>query len=137
MQESLMNLKDKDVSRRLEEEFERIAAAEYVPDDLQLDAPFDEEMLREIEDVPFDGEIDTSVSTPETTQQTSYEQRSFDPDVLERFLDLRRYPPCPECGPHLPPKGKEDLNPDLWDLYDPWYRSISRDLIEFDLIDFD
>ncbi|XP_066602198.1 uncharacterized protein [Prorops nasuta] len=46
------------------------------------------------------------------------------PDVvlqenLERFFDLERYPPPPRIR-SIPPPGRERLNPDLWDLEDPW-----------------
>ncbi|CAK9795322.1 hypothetical protein ANTPLA_LOCUS329 [Anthophora plagiata] len=71
-----------------------------------------------------------------------YQYPPFDPDELEKFFDVKRYPPCPQCGP---PPGREEVHPDLWDIEDPWVKRPppepeGPDLIEFeedDLIQFD
>ncbi|XP_063985955.1 uncharacterized protein LOC135167037 [Diachasmimorpha longicaudata] len=55
-----------------------------------------------------------------------------DVEELERFFNIDKYPPIPKCGP---PPGRQHLNPDLWELDDPWYREPTQpdvpDLIEF------
>ncbi|XP_076650273.1 uncharacterized protein LOC143357638 [Halictus rubicundus] len=129
--------------RKLEEEFERIAAE--VSDDLHLTVPFEEEFYLD-KDISWeeDPELGTAMpvqsrvkahASPIPQQQQTYKHRSFDPEELERFFDVERYPPCPVCTP-TPTK---DLHPDLWDLEDPWYKPMPQpdvpDLIEFDLID--
>ncbi|XP_078052958.1 uncharacterized protein LOC144478685 [Augochlora pura] len=130
--------------RKLEEEFERIV--EEVSDDLHLNVPFEEEFY---EDKDISWEEDEKLGTipvqsrvkahasPVPQQEQSYKHKAFDPEELERFFDVERYPPCPVCGP---PPGRAALHPDLWELEDPWFKLPPEpdvpDLIEFDLIDF-
>ncbi|XP_054011523.1 uncharacterized protein LOC128894082 [Hylaeus anthracinus] len=141
-------LGQKEAARRMEEEFERIAASEYMPDELQLDVPFEEELYQD-KDISWEEDEEIGVPMPRPSrvkaytapvpqQQKSFQFKSFDPEELERFFDLERFPPCPICGP---PPGREDLHPDLWELEDPWYKPPPQpdmpDLMEFDLMDFD
>ncbi|XP_033324869.2 uncharacterized protein LOC117219665 [Megalopta genalis] len=131
--------------RKLEEEFERIA--EEVSDDLHLNVPFEEELYVD-KDISWeeDEKLGTAIpvqsrvkahASPIPQQQQTYKHKTFDPEELERFFDVERYPPCPVCGP---PPGRAMLPPDLWELEDPWYKPMPEpdvpDLIEFDLIDF-
>ncbi|XP_043276495.1 uncharacterized protein [Venturia canescens] len=54
-------------------------------------------------------------------------------EEIERFFDLAGNPPEP--SPPGAPPGRENLNPDLWDIEDPWYFEQSYDpppLINFD-----
>ncbi|XP_076630070.1 uncharacterized protein LOC143346149 [Colletes latitarsis] len=147
MQRALVDMEEREAARRLEEEFERIAASEYMPDDLQLNVPFEDQLYQD-KDTSWEEDEDIGTAmphpsrprahkSPDPMEQKSYPYKSFDIEELERFFDLQRYPPCPKCGP---PSGREGLHPDLWDLADPWYRSPVQpdmpDLMEFDLIDF-
>ncbi|KZC05949.1 hypothetical protein WN55_06124 [Dufourea novaeangliae] len=140
------NLEAREAEKRLDEEFERVAAG--VADELQMDVPFHEELYVD-KDISWaeDDETGTAMPVPSRVkayaspipqQAQAYKHKSFDPDELEKFFDVQRYPPCPHCGP---PSGREDLHPDLWDLDDPWFRQPPQpdvpDLIEFDLMDFD
>nr|XP_012141073.1 PREDICTED: uncharacterized protein LOC100882648 [Megachile rotundata] len=143
-------IEEREAARRIEEEFERIAAKEQMSDDLQLDVPVEEEIFqdRDIsweEDeagmaMPRPSRVKAYVS-PIPKQQKAYEYDPFDPEQLEQFFDVQRFPPCPQCGP---PPGREQLHPDLWELDDPWFRPPPEpegpDLMEFeesDLIKFD
>ncbi|XP_076229238.1 uncharacterized protein LOC116431412 [Nomia melanderi] len=133
-------MEEKMADKRLQEQFDRIAGE--VLDDLHLDVPFEEELYVD-RDISWeeDEELGTAIpvqskvkshAVPVPQQQQSYRHGTFDPEELERFFDVERYPPCPVCGP---PSGRETLHPDLWDLEDPWYMPPVPDLIEFDLID--
>ena len=140
-------MEQRNAARRMEDEFERIAAQEQMADDLQLDVPFEEELYQE-RDISWE-EDESGMAIPRPSrvkayipsvprQARPYEYEPFDPENLERFFDLQRHPPCPQYGP---PAGREQVHPDLWELDDPWYRPPPEpegpDLMEFDLMDFD
>nr|XP_034193505.1 uncharacterized protein LOC117610348 isoform X2 [Osmia lignaria] len=140
-------MEQRDAARRIEDEFERIAAQEQMADDLQLDVPFEEELYQERDISWEEDESGMAIPRPSRvkayipsvpTQARPYQYEPFNPENLERFFDLQRHPPCPQYGP---PVGREQLNPDLWELEDPWYRPPPEpegpDLMEFDLMDFD
>lgn len=102
----------REAHRRLEEEFARIQA--------ETDAA----------NIPrFDDLIDPALR-PEP-----YDYPPFDPEELERFFDVQRYPTPSPCG-HCVPPGREGLPRDLWELEDPWVRPPPEpdvpDLIQFD-----
>ncbi|XP_066589226.1 uncharacterized protein [Prorops nasuta] len=96
-----------------------------------------ERMLRQPVDNILDMSMHDILDDNDLPPEESY--HGFDPEDLERFFDLERYPPPPRIR-SIPPPGRERLNPDLWDLEDPWCKPCAapddRDLIEFDLIDF-
>ncbi|XP_076240979.1 uncharacterized protein LOC143183340 [Calliopsis andreniformis] len=148
MQKHRAEREAREAMKRMEEEFQRVAAAEHL-DDLQLDIPFEEEFYQD-KDISWVEDEETGTMFPRPSRVKAYtedipaterpfEFEPFDPQILERFFDLKRYPPCPQCSPGGPPPGKETLHPDLWDLDDPWYQPPPEgpDLMEFDLIDFD
>ncbi|XP_017799315.1 PREDICTED: uncharacterized protein LOC108580155 [Habropoda laboriosa] len=150
MQKAKEDMEVREAARRMEEEFERIAFADDSPEGLQLDIPFEEEMYQD-RDISWE-EDESGIAMPHPSkikayippipkQQQPYQHVSFDPEELEKFFDVKRYPPCPRCGP---PPGRENLNPDLWDFEDIWYKPPPQpegpDLIEFeqdDLIQFE
>lgn len=149
MQKFKADMEAREAAKRMEEEFERIAAAEHMSDELDLDIPFEEEIYQERdisweEDesgmaMPRPSKIKAQIS-PIPRQQRPYQYEPFEPEQLEKFFDVQTYPPCPQCGP---PPGREHLHPDLWELEDPWYKRPPEpdmpDLIEFeesDLIRF-
>jgi len=144
-QRSMIALREREEARKLEE-LERAAALEEmdIEDDLALyeDVPFaEEEFLREVdisweedEDIPRPSRIRAQLR--EIPVREDYRYPAFEPEQLERFFDVERYPPSP---PRVPPPGREHLHPDLWLLDDPWYRpppcapcADEPDLIRFD-----
>lgn len=121
-QRSMAGIRAREAARRTEQEFERIAE-EPLPEDLLFDVPFEEEFLRE-GDISWEEEEDIPVVSRMKTamrdipkREVSYRYPTFDPEELERFFDVERYPPSPPRGP---PPGREHLPPDLWELEDPW-----------------
>lgn len=142
-QRSMAGIREREEARRLEEEFARLAREPL--EDLRLDVPFEEEFLYE-GDLPWeeDDELSVDLSRPSRlkvsamdvpVREEPYEYPTFDPEQLERFLDVERYPPSPPRGP---PPGREHLHPDLWELEDPWAacghcpRQDVSDLIRFE-----
>lgn len=138
-----------EAARRMEEEFQRIGATEQL-DGLNIDIPFEEELYLD-RDISWE-EDESGMCMPRPSRVKAfteeipiaprpYQHKPFDPEELERFFDLQRYPPSPSCAPCGPPPGRETLHQDLWELEDPWYipppQPDEPDLIEFDLIDFD
>lgn len=139
-QRSMAGIRAREAARRTEEEFERLAR-ERLPEDMDLDVPFEEEFLREgdisweeEEDIPHVSRIKPTMRDI-PRREAFYRYPPFDPEELERFFDVERYPPSP---PHGPPPGREHLPPDLWELEDPWAtcgvcpRQDVSDLIRFD-----
>ncbi|GAB1859945.1 hypothetical protein CAJAP_00898 [Camponotus japonicus] len=121
-QRSMAGIRAREAARRTEQEFERVAR-EPLPEDLRFDVPFEEEFLREgdisweeEEDIPVVSRIKTSMRDI-PRREVPYRYSTFDPEELERFFDVERYPPSPPRGP---PPGREHLPPDLWELEDPW-----------------
>lgn len=148
MQKFKADMEAREAARRMEEEFEKIATSERLPDELDLEVPFEEQLYQE-RDISW--EEDESLAMPEpsrikaqispVSKQVPYQFEPFDPEELEKFFDVQTYPPCPQCSG--PPPGREHLHPDLWELEDPWYKPPPEpdmpDLIEFeesDLIRF-
>lgn len=125
----------------MEDEFQRIGAMDDTGD-LRLDIPFEEEIYQD-RDISWEEDEEgmampvpsrvKAYTEPVPKQQRPYDYQSFDPEDLERFFDIDRFPPCPICGP---PEGREHLHPDLWELDDPWFKyppmPDDTDLIDFD-----
>lgn len=138
-QRSMAGIREREAARRVEEEFTRLAR-QPLPEDLRFDVPFEEDFLQE-EDIPWEEteEFDLSRHPTKMTdipvRDESYDYPTFDPEQLERFFDVERYPPSPRIRP---PPGREHLHPDLWELEDPWAaceqcsRPDVSDLIRFD-----
>lgn len=121
-QRSMAGIRAREAARRAEQEFERIAR-EPIPEDLPFDVPFEEEFLREgdisweeEEDVPIVSRIKPTMRDI-PRREAPFRYPTFDPEELERFFDVERYPSSPPRGP---PPGREHLPPDLWELEDPW-----------------
>lgn len=118
----MAGIREREEARRREQEFERIAR-EPLPEDLRFDVPFEEEFYREGDisweeegDIPRPSRIKASLRDLPRRDEP-YEYPPFDPEELERFFDVERYPSSPYRGP---PPGREHLHPDLWELEDPW-----------------
>ncbi|XP_070155304.1 uncharacterized protein [Polyergus mexicanus] len=121
-QRSMAGIRARGAARRAEQEFERIAK-EPLPEDLPFDVPFEEEFLREgdisweeEEDIPIVSRIKPTMRDV-PRREAPFRYPTFDPEELERFFDVERYPTSPPRGP---PPGREHLPPDLWELEDPW-----------------
>lgn len=124
-QRSMAGIREREAARRREEEFAK-AAREPLPEELRFDVPFEEEFLYE-GDIPWEEDDEISVDlrpsklkvsvTDVPVREEPYEYPTFDPERLERFFDVERYPPSPLRGP---PPGREHLHPDVWELEDPW-----------------
>lgn len=124
-QRSMAGLREREEARRLDEEFERLAK-ESLADDLRVDVPFEQEFFHEGDisweedeegmELPRPSRIKASM-LPIPVREEPYQYSAFDPEELERFFDVERYPTSPPRGP---PPGREHLHPDLWELEDPW-----------------
>lgn len=131
----------REAQRRIDEEFAR-AAATIDDDDLRFDIPIDQDIMEG--DISFEEDEDGTIipclsriraSMPPIPQRNDnyYSCRPTDIDELERFFDTTTYPPV--ASTFVPP-GRENINSDLWELEDPWYRECPQpdvpDMIEFD-----
>ena len=135
----------REAQRRIDEEFARAAAC-VEDDDLRLDIPLEQDLMEG--DISFEEDEDGTLipcvsrikaSMPYISQRTEpYHCRATEIEELERFFDTTNYPPV--ASTFAPPAGRDTLNPDLWDLEDPWQRECPQpegpDLMEFDLMDF-
>lgn len=141
-QRTTAGIKEREAARRMEREFEKMGKLPPV-DDLQLDVPFEQQLYQD-EDISWEEDEETGMVLARPSKvkatmpripkrQEEYQYEPFEPEQLERFFDVQRYPPTPVCRP---PPGRECLHPDLWELDDPWYRPPPEpdmpDLIEFD-----
>ena len=134
----------RDAQRRIDEEFAR-AASRIEDDDLRFDIPFEQDLMEG--DISFEEDDDGTImpcasrvkaSMPPIPQRDDpCPYRPTDIDELERFFDTTNYPPVAST---FAPPGRENINQDLWEMEDPWYRECPQpdgpDLMEFDLIDF-
>lgn len=138
-QRSMAGIREREAARRIEDEFTRIAR-QPLPEDLRFDAPLEGDLFED--DLPWEEieELDLLRPTRRISdipvREEPYEYSTFDPEELERFFDVERYPPSPHLGP---PPGREHLHPDLWELEDPWAAPCGQctpqdmsDLIRFD-----
>ncbi|XP_047365664.1 uncharacterized protein LOC124955372 isoform X1 [Vespa velutina] len=141
MQKSLNAMRESEAARRWDDEIKQISkVATEIALGLEDELPFHEEKLIEFDEdeqyhtppIPpgYYGRQIADVS-PIPPRRDVYEYGTFDPEELERFFDIERYPPFV-----MPPIGRETLYPDLWEMEDPWYIPPSEpdqpDLIQFD-----
>ncbi|XP_033208945.1 uncharacterized protein LOC117167847 [Belonocnema kinseyi] len=134
----------REAQRRIDEEFAR-AAATLDDEDLRFDIPLDHDIMEG--DISFEEDEDGTIipclsriraSMPPIPQRSDsyYSYRPNDIDELERFFDTTTYPPV--ASTFVPP-GRENINSDLWELEDPWYRECPQpdvpDMIEFDMME--
>lgn len=141
-QERLARIKEREEAMRLQQELGRILQEEPL-DDLELETPPEEGLVHGVDTfLEDDDDAHIELACPSRFKasmpripkyEEPYSHKPFDPEELERFFDVERFPPRPVYGP---PPGREDLHPDLWELEDPWYRppcpADVPDLIEFD-----
>ncbi|XP_012260160.2 uncharacterized protein LOC105688419 [Athalia rosae] len=123
---------------RIDREFAKVAACEG---GLRSDVPMEQEIMEgdisfeEDEDgviIPCASRIKASMP-PIPRKNIAAVPDAIGPEELQRFFDPARYPmPCDYADPYIPPAGRENLHPDLWELDDPWYREITQpDLMDF------
>lgn len=86
-------------ARRAAEEIERLAAEPF--EELDFDVPFEEDFFREAdisweeeEDVPRPSRV-RAVIRDLPVREEPYTYAPFEPEQLERFFDIERYPPTP------------------------------------------
>ncbi|XP_043682813.1 uncharacterized protein LOC122636052 [Vespula pensylvanica] len=141
MQKSLRAMKESEAAKRWDDEIRKITqAATEIALELDDEPPLYEEKLIEFDE---DEEYHTPPTppgyrgrqiidvSPSARRRDIYEYGTFDPEELERFFDIERYPPF-----RIPPLGRETLHPDLWEIDDPWFipppEPDQPDLIQFD-----
>lgn len=135
-------LQEREAEMRMEREFAKAARCEG---GLRLDVPMEQEFMEgdisfeEDESgvvIPCASRIKASMP-PIPKRNIAAVPNAVGPEELERFFNLEAYPPpCDPSPPCGPPPGRENLNPDLWELDDPWYRERTPPEMP-DLIDFD
>lgn len=136
-QRSMAGIREREAARRVEEEFMRLSK-QPLPEELRFDVPFEGDIFED--DIPWEETEEFDLPRHPTkimdipVREEIYDYPTFDPEQLERFFDVERYPPSPD---RIPP-GREHLHPDLWELEDPWAtcercsRQDVSDLIRFD-----
>lgn len=134
-------MKESEAAKRWDDEIRKITqAATEIALELDDEPPLYEEKLIEFDE---DEEYHTPPTppgyrgrqiidvSPSARRRDIYEYGTFDPEELERFFDIERYPPF-----RIPPLGRETLHPDLWEIEDPWFipppEPDQPDLIQFD-----
>lgn len=140
MYKSLNAMRESEAARRWDDEIKQISKmATQIAMELEDELPHEEKLIDLDEDEEYHAPaippgyygrqlVDVS---PSSRHRDVYEYGTFDPEELERFFDVERYPPF-----RLPPFGREHLHPDLWDIEDPWFipppEPDQPDLIQFD-----
>lgn len=126
---------------RIEREFARAARHEG---GLRLDIPIEQEIMEG--DISFE-EDESGMVIPCASRIKASMPRiprknvaavpdAILPEELERFFNPAKYPMSYDVKDDgRAPPGREELNPDLWELDDPWYRECSQPQVP-DLIDF-
>ncbi|XP_011297322.1 uncharacterized protein [Fopius arisanus] len=134
----------KEQEKRIEERFRQAAQEE----DFDLDVPLYQNIMDA--DISFEEDEQGSlmpcksrVKAPMPRVQPRAGLRSeamyyphstikHDVEELEKFFNIDKYPPIPK---YRPPRGREQLPRDLWELDDPWYnqpcQADAPDLIDF------
>ncbi|KAL2730958.1 serine/arginine repetitive matrix protein 1 [Vespula squamosa] len=141
MQKSLRAMRESEAAKKWDDEIKKITqVATEIALDLDDEPPLYEEKLVDVDEdeeyrappTPpgYRGRQVVELS-PSAHRRDVYEYAAFDPEELERFFDIERYPPF-----RIPPFGREALHPDLWDIEDPWFipppEPDQPDLIQFD-----
>ncbi|KAI4485607.1 hypothetical protein M0802_012669 [Mischocyttarus mexicanus] len=130
MKKSLLAMKEREVAKKLEDEFKRIAQMEskfhpgygIVPEEELIHISDDDRV--HVPPVP----IPEQRRSPIQRRQEFYTYPTFDPDEFERFFNIGHFPVAQKSPFH-----QKGLHPDLLELDDPWLIPTPEpDLIQFD-----
>lgn len=137
VRKSMAGFRAREAARRAEQEFQKLIEIEEeqqgeLPENLLLDI---EEELLPLSEIPWEEEETMIRPRDVSRREAPYEYSPFEPEELERFFDVERYPVRPISPLRGPPPGRELLPPELWELEDPWIWGAQPDIS--DLIRFE